>query len=91
MMWVLAVIGAVPLGVVGWLAHHVRRELLRRRRIARVRGVLALNNRVTVAELRRRCDADNLPRYPTPGNGISDPDLIPLPGFTLGSNPGRAA
>jgi hypothetical protein len=62
--WVLMFVGAVALLCVLWCAHHVRREYQRRRRVDAVR--MALAGRVSVAELRERCDADRLPRYPTP-------------------------
>jgi hypothetical protein len=68
MVWVLAVMGAVALGVVGWLVHHARCEFLRRRQVLRVRTAIAANGRVSVAELRRRCEADSLARYPTTTN-----------------------
>lgn len=71
MVWVLAVLGAVAVGVVWWLGLHVRREVLRRRQVARVRAVL--EPRTTVAELRERCGADLLPRYPTPPVTAGDP------------------
>lgn len=70
MVWVIGVIGAVALGVVGWLAHHVRRELQRRRQVARVRAAVA--GHVSVAELRKRCGADSLARYPTPSTANVD-------------------
>jgi hypothetical protein len=41
MAWMLAVMGVVAVGVVIWLVHHVRREVLRRRQVARVRAALA--------------------------------------------------
>lgn len=61
---ILVLLGAVVLGVVLWVAHHVRREAIRRRQVERVRA--ALEPQPTVAELRERCGADVLPRYPTP-------------------------
>ena len=62
-MAILTLLGAVALGTVMWVACHVRREVLRRRQVARIRAVLA--ERVSVAELRERCAADDLPRHPT--------------------------
>jgi hypothetical protein len=59
---ILIMFGAVVIGLIGWLAHHVRREMLRRRQVARIRA--AVDGRVSVAELRARCGADSLPRYP---------------------------
>lgn len=63
-MWVLVVLGVVVPGVVWWCAHHVRRERRRRRQVAGVRA--AVQGRVSVADLRTRCGADALPRYPDP-------------------------
>lgn len=63
-MLIVALLGLVALGVVVWLGIKVRRELLRRRRVARVRAQVEQN--LTVDELRRRCAADSLPRYPGP-------------------------
>lgn len=59
---IVVMIGLVALGVVVWLGVKVRRELLRRRQVTRVRAQAERN--LTVDELRRRCDADSLPRYP---------------------------
>ncbi|WP_157621627.1 hypothetical protein [Saccharothrix sp. NRRL B-16348] len=78
MVWVLAVVGAVAVGVVWWLALHVRREVLRRRQVARMRATLEA--RTTVAELRERCGADKLPRYPTPTVAAGGPG----PAVTVG-------
>jgi hypothetical protein len=61
---VLGLLGLVVLSVMAWCVLHVRREALRRRQVARVRAIL--EPRPTVAELRRRCGADGLPRYPSP-------------------------
>lgn len=82
---IVTLLGAVAVGVLCWLVHHIRREVLRRRQVVRVRATLA--GRVSVAELRERCDADSLPRYPTPSGAASDPDLVVLDGST----PRRAA
>lgn len=58
--WVIVSLsGLVAVGVVGWTAYHVRRELLGRRHVR-----AALRTTVTVAELRARCNADSMPRYP---------------------------
>ena len=59
---ILIMFGAVVVGLIWWLAHHVRRETLRRRQVARIRA--AVDDRVSVAELRARCGADSLLRYP---------------------------
>ncbi|WNV83704.1 hypothetical protein [Umezawaea sp. Da 62-37] len=87
MAWVLAVIGAVAFGVVVWLVHHVRREVLRRAQIARVRAALTRPGQVSVAELRARCGADTLRRYPTPIGTAGVPD----PAVPTGSISERAA
>lgn len=79
---ILALLGIVAAGTVGWVAHHVRRELLRRRQVARVRAALAAPGRISVAELRARCGADGLKRYPTPGRAAGVPDPTALPGST---------
>ncbi|GAB2966635.1 hypothetical protein [Saccharothrix stipae] len=63
MVWVLVVVGSVAFGVVWWLALHVYREVLRRRRVARVRVVL--EPRATVTGLWKRCGADELPCPPS--------------------------
>ena len=60
--FVLALIGAVALVTVCWCGYHVQRELVRRRRVAVVRTQLV--HRPTVAELREKCSADAMPRYP---------------------------
>lgn len=75
---ILALLGVVALSAVAWCAFHVRREVLRRRQVARVRA--ALEPRTTVAELRERCGADLLPRYPTPTVAAGGPD----PAVTVG-------
>lgn len=59
---VLAVMGAVVVTLLVWLAFRVRREALRRRQVVNVRH--RLDHRLTVAELRARCGAERLPRYP---------------------------
>ena len=82
---ILVLLGAVACGVVTWVAFHVRREMLRRRQVARVRAALA--SRISVAELRARCGADSLARFPTPRAEVGDPD--PVAG--RGSTSGRAA
>lgn len=64
---ILALLGFVAAGLVGWLIYHVWREVLRRRQVARVRA--RVEQGLTVAELRERCNADSLPRYP--GGGAS--------------------
>jgi hypothetical protein len=79
---ILVLLGAVAVGVVLWVAHHVRRESLRRRQVARVRAAVACH--VSVAELRERCGADSLARYPTPSRAASDPALTALDGSTSG-------
>jgi hypothetical protein len=61
-MAVLVVMGAVVVTVLAWLAFRVRREALRRRQVVNVRH--RLDPRPTVAELRARCGAERLPRYP---------------------------
>ncbi|MDX3656246.1 hypothetical protein PV646_02900 [Streptomyces sp. ID05-26A] len=75
---IVTMLGAVAVGLVCWLGHHVRRETLRRRQADRVRAALA--GRISVAELRQRCGADKAPRYPTPSRAASDPDLAALDG-----------
>lgn len=72
MVVVVILLGVVALLAVGWCALHARREVLRRRQVARVRA--ALEPRTTVAELRERCGADELPRYPTPAGAGGTPD-----------------
>lgn len=67
---ILVLLGLVAAGLVGWLIYHVRREILRRRQVARVRA--KIEQRPTVGELRKRCDADWMPRYPgAPRQGAS--------------------
>ena len=61
-MSVLAVMGAVVVTVLVWLVFRVRREALRRRQVVNVRH--RLDHRPTVAELRARCGAERLARYP---------------------------
>lgn len=61
-VWVLAVVGSVAAFTVLWCAHHVRKEHQRRQQVASVRAELV--HRPTVAELRERCQADAMPRYP---------------------------
>lgn len=61
---IVVMIGLVALGVVVWLGVKVRREQLRRRQVSRVRAQVERN--LTVDELRRRCGADSMPRYPVP-------------------------
>lgn len=75
---IVTMLGAVAVGLVCWLGHHVHVETLRRRQADRVRAALA--GRISVAELRQRCGADNAPRYPTPSRAASDPDLAALDG-----------
>ncbi|GLZ29380.1 hypothetical protein Lesp02_15700 [Lentzea sp. NBRC 105346] len=82
---ILAVLGAVVVGIVCWLGYQVRREAIRRRQVTRVRA--AVEPRPTVAELRERCGADTLPRYPTPTVAAGDPDLA----ASVGSNRGDIA
>jgi hypothetical protein len=82
---ILALLGAVAVGIVCWLGHHVHREAIRRGQVARVRT--ALKPRLTVAELRERCRADELPHYPTPTGAAGDLDLA----ASVGPIPGRAA
>lgn len=82
---IVMLLGAVALGVICWLGHHVRRETLRRRQVDRVRAALA--GRTTVAELRARCGADSLARYPTPRAAVTAPD----PAVARGSISERAA
>lgn len=59
---ILILLGAVALGTATWLAVQVRRDLLRQRQATPAHR--ALDNHLSVAELRARCDADALPRYP---------------------------
>lgn len=61
---ILALLGLVAAGLIGWLIYHVRREALRRRQVTRVRA--QVERSLTVDELRRRCGADSLPCYPGP-------------------------
>jgi hypothetical protein len=77
---IVTLLGAVAVGLVCWLAYHVRREVMRRRRVARVRAAVAGN--LSVAELRARCGADEMPRYPTPSRAAGDPDLAAPGGST---------
>ncbi|MEU3649784.1 hypothetical protein AB0E59_40885 [Lentzea sp. NPDC034063] len=82
---IVTMLGAVAVGLVCWLGHHVRRETLRRRQADRVRAALA--GRISVAELRERCGADSLPLLPTPRTAVGDPD----PAAERGSISERAA
>ncbi|MEO6085988.1 MAG: hypothetical protein ABIQ18_23045 [Umezawaea sp.] len=84
---ILVLMATVVVVLVAWLVHHVRRELLRRRQVARVRAALAAPGRVSVAELRARCGADTLRRYPTPSGTAGVPD----PAVPLGSTARRVA
>ena len=77
---ILALLAAVAVGTVLWVAHHVRRETLRRRQVACVRTAVA--GRMSVAELRERCGADEMPSYPTPSRACGDPDPAALDGST---------
>ncbi|MCS7477503.1 hypothetical protein ACFFQW_35975 [Umezawaea endophytica] len=92
--WVTA---ALLLLAVALLCPNYNRHRVRRQTVRQVRARLTTRApdpvadptaSITVAELRRRCDADNLPRYPssssspTPGSVASDPDLSTLPGST---------
>lgn len=67
-MWVIAILGTVAFGVIGWCGHHVRREHIRRRQVKRVRA--AVEGRVSVAELRDRYAADTMPYYPAPSSVV---------------------
>ena len=66
---IFALLGLIAAGLVGWLIYHVRLEVLRRRQVTRVRA--QVERSLTVDELRRRCDADSLPRYPGPSRKAS--------------------
>ncbi|NGY63413.1 hypothetical protein G7043_31270 [Lentzea sp. NEAU-D13] len=78
---IVMLLGAVAIGLICWLGHHVHRETLRRRQVARVRAALA--GHTSVAELRERCGADEMPRYPTPSGAAGDPDPAALDGSTM--------
>lgn len=77
---ILALLGTVAWGVVAWMVFHVHRETLRRRQVARVRAAVAGN--LSVADLRERCGADEMPRYPTPSRAVGDPDPAAPDGST---------
>lgn len=61
MVVILALLGTVAVAACVWCGHHARRELARRRQVARVRAALAGNT--SVAELRARCGADSMPFF----------------------------
>jgi len=69
MVGLLIVIGMAVLGLLTWTGLRVRRGAIRRSQVARVR--MALDGRVTVAELRARCGADELARYPSPAEFVA--------------------
>ncbi|MFD9703861.1 hypothetical protein [Lentzea sp. NPDC059081] len=69
---ILGLLASVAVGTALWVAHHVRREVLRRRQVERVRAALA--GRSTVAELRERCGADLMPLFPSPRPAVGAPD-----------------
>jgi hypothetical protein len=77
---IVCLLGVVALGTIVWAGHHVRLEQQRQRQVARVRAALA--GRVSVAELRQRCGADEMPSYPTPSRAVADPDPAALDGPT---------
>lgn len=68
MAGLLIVIGMAVLGLLTWAGVRFRRGAIRRSQVARVR--LTLDGRVTVAELRARCGADKLARYPSPAEFV---------------------
>ncbi|MFD5831018.1 hypothetical protein [Lentzea sp. NPDC060358] len=79
---IMCLLGVVALLTIVWVGHHVRVEQQRRCQVARVRAALA--GRVSVAELRRRCGADEMPSFPTPSRAVADPDPAALDGSTSG-------
>ncbi|WP_090071107.1 hypothetical protein [Lentzea flaviverrucosa] len=85
MVVILALLGAVAVATCVWCGHHVRRETLRRRQVDRVRAALA--GKTSVAELRERCGADSLARFPAPRAAVTAPD----PAAARGSISERAA
>ncbi|SES37479.1 hypothetical protein SAMN05216188_1444 [Lentzea xinjiangensis] len=78
---ILMALGAVVVGLVGWLGQHVGRQTQRRRQVDKVRAALA--GRVTVDELRTRCGADSLPLLPTPRPATGTPDPAGERGCTV--------
>jgi hypothetical protein len=60
---IIVLLVLVAFGIVAWLTNEAVREHRRRRQITGIRA--QFDQRPTVAELRARCHADTLPRYPT--------------------------